>query len=98
MTEVLGIVAYLVAINFAVFAAFGWDKRQARLDNQRISESALLNLAFFGGSFGAKIAQRKFRHKTWKQPFGRQLNAIVAFHILAVCGGFGWLVFNSLAP
>jgi len=44
----------------------------------------LLRLALFGGSLGAKIAQRYFRHKTYKQPFGRQLNAILLLQVIVV--------------
>jgi hypothetical protein len=36
----------------------------------------LLSLAFFGGWFGAKLAQRHIRHKTRKQPFVSQLNSV----------------------
>lgn len=71
-------------INLATFAAFGWDKSRAMRDRRRISEATLLRLALFGGSVGAKIAQRHFRHKTYKQPFGRQLNTILCLQVMIV--------------
>ena len=50
----------------------------------RISESTLLAVAFFGGWPGAKYGQRKFRHKTRKQPFATQLNAVAVFQVLLI--------------
>ncbi|NNL17280.1 MAG: DUF1294 domain-containing protein, partial [Boseongicola sp.] len=69
-------------------------KRKARDDGQRISESNLLSLAFFGGSPAAKFAQRRFRHKTRKQPFALQLNIVVGLQIASIFAATGWLVWN----
>ena len=75
MAEGLGPVALLIlAVNVVAFAAFGWDKLQARRDGWRLSERFLLTLATSGGILGAKLGQRYFRHKTTKQPFARRLN------------------------
>jgi len=82
--------AYLAVINLLAFIVFGWDKKKARNDEQRISESALLNFAFFGGSIGSKIAQKRFRHKTRKQPFALQLNAIIALQVIVICAVIFW--------
>ncbi len=83
MTAFFSIAGYLALINLATLGAFSWDKAQARRDGRRISENALLNLSFVGGSPAAKYAQRRFRHKTRKRPFTTQLNAIVVFHVVA---------------
>ena len=74
---------YLVLINGATFLAFAWDKRSAVQRMFRIPEAHLLLLALLGGSPAPKIAQRRLRHKTRKQPFGFKLNMIVAVHVLA---------------
>ena len=80
----------LSAINIAAFGAFWIDKRRAVKQEWRIREGKLLGLVFVGGWVGAKLAQRRFRHKTRKQPFARHLNAvpvvwgIAAFLALAV--------------
>jgi len=92
VTEALTGIVYLAVINLMTFAAFGWDKRQARRDGQRISESSLLSLSFFGGSPAAKFAQKRFRHKTRKQPFGMQLNAIIAIQVAGLSAGLVWLL------
>ena len=95
MTTALWIASYASVINLAALIAFGWDKRQARRDNQRISESALLQIAFFGGSIGAKFAQARFRHKTRKQPFARKLNLIVVLHVAIISGAVFWTLFEN---
>ncbi len=76
--------AAYAGVNLATFLAFGWDKHCARIGRRRMPEATLLRMAFFGGSIGAKVAQRHFRHKTYKQPFGRQLNWILWFQIIVV--------------
>lgn len=92
----LGILAVIVVINLATFAAFGFDKRQARNKRWRISERSLLFMAALGGWIGAKAGQRHFRHKTYKTPFKTQLNAIPFMY--AVVGGalIATFVFDAL--
>lgn len=84
MELLLLIALVLFAVNALAFSAFWVDKRRAVQNEWRISESTLLGLAFFGGWVGAKLAQRRFRHKTRKQPFAAHLNAVpVLWAILA---------------
>lgn len=70
------ILPYLALVNFAAFAAMGWDKARAGRGDRRIPERTLLTLAAIGGSLGALAAQQTFRHKTRKQPFGGILLAL----------------------
>lgn len=81
----------LIAVNFAAFAAFGVDKWKAETGRWRVAESTLLGLAVIGGSPGAFLGRRLFRHKTRKQPFVRRLHAIAWLHVLAALAG-GWLL------
>lgn len=60
---------YLVLINIAAYAVFGWDKHKARWGGWRIPEKTLLLLALAGGSIGAWIGMKVFRHKTRKAKF-----------------------------
>ncbi|MCK0097799.1 DUF1294 domain-containing protein [Qipengyuania sp. S6317L1] len=76
------IITALLAMNFASFAAFGIDKSLAENGARRISEAALLNLAFFGGIGGAYAGRALFRHKTRKQPFNRHLHTIAFLQLL----------------
>jgi len=57
---------FFLLLNTTVFIVFGVDKYLARKRYRRISEKRLLQLALAGGSIGAIIAQRFFRHKTLK--------------------------------
>ena len=79
MTLIGGWLAILSAL---AFLAFGWDKLCARAKWRRVPEATLLMIALIGGSIGARIGQRVFRHKTHKQPFARKLSAILALHIV----------------
>ena len=80
---------YLALINLAVYGAYAHDKQMAIERGWRVSENTLLALALFGGAFGAKLAQRKFRHKTRKQPFAALLNAALVCNLVVL----GLLVF-----
>lgn len=75
------VLLFLLVINLATFAVFGWDKRRSVADKPRIPEAQLLGLAAIGGSLGALVARRMFRHKTRKQPFSNQLILIAALQL-----------------
>ena len=54
------------------------DKQRAQAGERRIPERDLLGLAVIGGSPGALLARKLFRHKTRKQPFSTQLQVVIA--------------------
>ncbi len=58
----------LMVINGVAFFMYGVDKRRAVKHQWRISEAALLGIAFCGGSVGALLGMKTFHHKTkhWK--------------------------------
>ena len=60
---------YLVGINIVTFLIYGVDKYCARYNRYRISEYTLFVLSFFGGSIGAILGMKIFRHKTKKNKF-----------------------------
>ncbi|TCD06934.1 DUF1294 domain-containing protein [Erythrobacteraceae bacterium CFH 75059] len=72
---------WLIALNFAAFAAFGIDKARAEAGAWRISESTLLTLALLGGTPGAYAGRYAFRHKTRKAPFVRALGGVAMFQV-----------------
>ncbi|MCL9982366.1 MAG: DUF1294 domain-containing protein [Erythrobacter sp.] len=84
-----------IAMNFLAFAAFGIDKARAERGAWRISEGALLMLAFLGGTIGAYAGRALFRHKTRKQPFSSDLHAIAALHLLAVAAFVAYRAFGA---
>jgi uncharacterized membrane protein YsdA (DUF1294 family) len=77
-TPMMGILIWLVLVNGVTFACFGLDKTAARTGARRIPEAQLLLLGLLGGTPGAFIASRLFRHKTKKQPFRNHLIMIAA--------------------
>ena len=60
---------YLILMNFIAFALYGIDKRRAKQGAWRISEYTLLLVALLGGSLGALLGMRYFRHKTRHRKF-----------------------------
>lgn len=60
---------YLVAINVATFFTFGVDKWKAAHSKWRIPEASLLGLAIIGGSIGALLGMKVWRHKTKHKKF-----------------------------
>lgn len=77
------LIAYFAIVNIFAFALFAIDKRRALHGGWRVPESRLLFWALIGGWPAAKLAQRLFRHKTRKQPFGHLLN--LSGMLCAVC-------------
>ena len=55
---------WLIAINLVTFAVYGIDKRRARRGAWRVPEKTLFLLPLLGGSIGALLGMRVFRHKT----------------------------------
>ena len=76
------LLTYLLFINLLAFAQFGVDKHRARRNMWRISETALLISALLGGSVGAILGMKAFRHKTLHRKFTIGLPLILTLHIL----------------
>jgi len=69
---------YLTVTNIKTYRIFALDKRRAmaKETHHRIPETTLLWYASIGGWGAAKYAQHMLKHKTFKQPFGDELNNI----------------------
>ena len=67
MTETL--LYHFVGINVVTFFVFGIDKWKAKQGSWRISETTLLLLAVIGGSIGAWLGMKVWRHKTMHKKF-----------------------------
>ena len=74
---------YLLAINVLTFAVYGLDKWKARHGRWRVPEATLLGLAAVGGSVGAWLAMRLFRHKTQKKKFRYGVPALFVLQVAA---------------
>ena len=83
---------YALIINAITYLLFGFDKRAAVRGDARIPEKTLLMASALGGSVGAVLAQRRFRHKTQKQPFKALLYGIVVAQMALISTYFyAWL-------
>lgn len=76
------LVTYLLIINAVAFLLMHIDKQRAIKKAWRIPESTLLGIAAIGGSLGALIAMRLFRHKTLHLKFSVGLPLLLALHIM----------------
>jgi uncharacterized membrane protein YsdA (DUF1294 family) len=65
---------------------FHQDKQRAIAGTRRVREAHLLGLALIGGTPGAFLARRLFRHKTKKQPFSTWLILIAVIQAGAIIG------------
>lgn len=68
---------YLLAVNLLTFITYGIDKYKARHNHWRVREASLLLFAAIGGSVGALLAMRVFRHKTQHKKFRYGVPAIL---------------------
>lgn len=72
---------YLFLINAASFVLMHADKRRARKNRWRIPERTLIGTAVLGGSIGALLGMRCFRHKTRHLKFTLGIPAILIAQI-----------------
>lgn len=72
---------YLLAVTLLTFTTYGIDKYKARHNHWRVREASLLLLAALGGSIGALLAMRVFRHKTQHKKFRYGVPAILIIQL-----------------
>jgi len=60
---------YFLVLNLITFFIYGLDKAKSAMGAWRVSERRLLALAIIGGSLGAILGMKIFRHKTRKNSF-----------------------------
>jgi uncharacterized membrane protein YsdA (DUF1294 family) len=90
---------WLAVINLTTFLIFGIDKWKAKRKvtheaTRRVPEKTLFLLASIGGSVGALIGMRVWRHKTLHNSFRFGIPAILALQLLIPAGL--WLYWNVL--
>ena len=78
------IIIYSIVINIVVFAAYGFDKLQARRGGRRTPERTLLILSAIGGSMGAIIAMQLLRHKTQHAWFHYGVPVMLLTHAIVI--------------
>ena len=88
---------WLALINLMTFLVFGFDKLKAIYKEKhegarRVPEKTLFLLAALGGSVGALLGMRVWRHKTLHRSFRIGIPLILAVQILIPAGL--WLYWN----
>lgn len=58
------LLVWLAVINLVTFAVYGIDKAKAKRGAWRVPEKTLFLLPLLGGSLGALLGMKVFRHKT----------------------------------
>lgn len=82
MNEILVLVTiYLIVLNGMGFISMYQDKQYAIKQKRRIPEKRLFTIAIAGGSVGAFVAMRVFRHKTKHQSFSLGLPLLMLLHL-----------------
>ena len=81
---------YLAAVNLVTFTVYGVDKAKARRGAWRVPEKTLFLLPLLGGSIGALLGMRAFRHKTKHWYFVWGIPAI----LLAQIALAAWLLYR----
>ena len=93
------VIGYLATITLTTFLFYGIDKSKARKERRRIPERVLHWLTFLGGTVGAILGQKIFRHKTVKKPFRLAFIAIVVLQVVLLGGWlYGWLAEPAWFP
>ena len=67
-----------------IFTVYGIDKLKAKQGSWRISEATLLILAVIGGSIGALLGMKVWRHKTMHKKFKYGLPLILIIQIILI--------------
>jgi len=78
------IIYLLIGINVLTFFVYGVDKWNAKQGKWRISEDMLLMLVVIGGSIGALLGMRIWRHKTMHKKFKYGLPLILLAQIALI--------------
>lgn len=75
------LMCYLLLVNVIAFVMYGIDKRRAKKDAWRIPEARLLLVAAAGGSVGAWLGMKVWRHKTLHKKFRYGVPAIFMLQV-----------------
>ena len=75
---------YIIVVNIVTFLVYGIDKWKAKQGSWRISEGTLLILAVIGGSIGALLGMKVWRHKTQHKKFKYGVPAILIIQIITI--------------
>ena len=83
--------AWLISITLVTFLTYGFDKQIAGSSRMRVPERVLLALTLAGGTLGAYVGMRLFRHKTIKTSFRVKFWTIVIIQVAVLALYYLWL-------
>ena len=86
MTILQVVLLWMAIASVIAFLNFGWDKRRAEKDKNRVPERVLLTWTILGGAPGGLLAMVAFRHKIRKPSF-------LMCQVAALCL-WGWTVYS----
>jgi uncharacterized membrane protein YsdA (DUF1294 family) len=89
------LLSWLLAVSGVTFAIYGFDKRRAMNRGVRVPERVLLGLGFLGGTPGALLGMRVFRHKTVKTSFRVQFILLTVAQV-ALIAVYLWFLRGKL--
>ena len=78
------VLSWLMAITLVTFLTYGYDKAIAGSERTRVPEKVLRALALAGGTIGALVGMRIFRHKTAKGSFRAKFGLVIIAQILVL--------------
>lgn len=81
---------YFIVVTLFTFVLYGIDKYKACHQRWRISETTLLLMAAIGGSVGALLGMKVFRHKTQHLKFKIGVPLILLLQLTLAL----WLLFK----
>ena len=73
---------YIAIVNLIAYILYATDKYKSKKTRWRISERALIISALVGGSVGALLAMKMFRHKTKHKKFTLGVPFILVLQII----------------
>ena len=82
LKHILIVVIYFVLVNLIAFIMYGVDKKKAIKHKWRIPEHDLILVAVLGGSIGALLGIKAFRHKTKHPKFFIGVPAILIVQLI----------------
>ena len=81
---------YLAVINVVTFFLYGIDKLKAKHSRWRVPEATLIGMAVLGGSIGAWMGMKVWRHKTQHNKFKYGIPLILLIQIALT----GWIWYH----
>ena len=95
LSLISAILIYIILIKIITFVLFFLDKFYAKKNMWRISEKTLLISSLLGGTIGALLGMKAFRHKVRKLRFKIGIPVILIIQIIIILYYF-LVLFNIL--